>query len=903
MIDWKQEIRRRLASVRLEATREAEIVEELAQHLEDRYEALLSAGATKEEAYRSALVELSDTQLLARELSRVERPARQEHVVLGTRRKNMIGNLWHDLRYGLRILVKSPIFTAVAVLTLTLGIGANTVIFSLVNALLFRPLPAVQEPDQLTYLSGSYSYPDYEYFRDRNEVFSGLLAQGGTTSLNLNTGGEPELVVGELVTANFFSVLGVTPAMGRAFLPEEDRQPGAHPVAVISYGFWQRRFGSDGDIVGKTVQLNGLSFTIIGVMPRVFIGDEVGKQRDLWVPMMMQAQLAPSSGSHGAGVLDSRNNIWLNVVGRLKPGVSLEQAQAAMATLQSQIAGLQPGQQPDYRRPLELYRVTGGTDPRERADFLPAAALLLSVVGMVLLTACANVAGLLLARAATRQKEIGIRLALGATRARLVSQLLMESLPLALAAGAAGLLLALWLNGFLSAIELPGGGKIQFDLHLDKRVLGFTLVLSFLTTGLCGLAPALQASRTDVMPTLKADAPVRGYRRSRLRNFFVVAQVSLSVLLLLGGGLFLRSLETAQQVDPGFTINRVLLLPLNLTLGGYKEEAGREFYRQVTERMESLPGVHSASLVSRVPLGLDRGRAVVSREGSDPNSGDAEFMTGYNVVASRYCETMGIALVQGRDFSDTDRKDTRAVAIINQTLAGRLWPDENPIGKRLLVGGTKGNPVEVIGLTRDGKYESLGERPQPFLYRPVTQDYQSAMTLVARTEGDPRALLAAAEDQVRAIDRNIAVFPAETMAAYVRASLAPARLGAMLLGIFGLLGLGLAAVGVFSVVAYSVSQRTREIGIRMALGAQPGDVTRLVLKEGMIPVGTGISLGLGAGLALAQLVASLLYGVSATDPITFASVTLLLAAVAFLACYVPARRATKVDPLATLRCE
>ena len=903
MIDWRHEIRRRLASIKLEATREAEIVEELTQHIEDRYEALLSGGASEDEAYRWALAELNDGGLLAQELRRIERPARQEPAVLGTGRNNMIENIWNDLRYGLRILLRSPVFTAVAVLTLMLGIGANTVIFSLVNALLFRPLPAVQEPDQLTYLSGSYSYPDYEYLRDGNEVFSGLLAQGGTTSLNLNTGGVPELVVGELVTANFFAVLGATPAMGRCFLPEEERQPGAHPVAVIAYGLWQRRFGSDADVVGKTILLNGQRFTIIGVMPSAFIGDEVGRQRDLWVPMMMQAQLAPSAGSRGGAVLDSRNNIWLNVVGRLKPDVSLEQAQAAMAALEGQIAQLQPGQQSDYRRPLELYRVTGGTDPRERGDFLPLAALLLSVVGMVLLTACANVAGLLLARAAARQKEIGIRLALGATRARLVSQLLMESLPLALAAGIAGLLLALWLNGFLSAIELPGGGTIQLDLQLDKRVLAFTLLLSFLTTVLCGLAPALQASRTDVLPTLKADAPVLGYRRSRLRSFFVIAQVSLSVLLLLGGGLFLRSLTSAQQVDPGFTINGVLLLPLNLSLGGYKEEAGREFYRQVTDRMESLPAVHSASLVGRVPLGLDRGRAVVSIEGANPASKDSEFMTGYNVTGSRYCETMGIALVRGRDFSDTDRKESPAVAIINQTLAGRLWPDENPIGKRLLLGGPKGQPVEVVGLTRDGKYDSLGERPQPFLYRPVTQDYQSTMTLVARSEGDPRALLAAAEEQVRELDRNLAVFHAQTLAEYVRASLAPARLGAMLLGIFGLLGLGLAAVGVFSVVAYSASQRTREIGIRMALGAQPGDVTRLVLKEGMIPVGIGMGLGLGAGFVLAQLVASFLYGVSATDPMTFVSVTLLLAAVAFLACYLPARRATKVDPLATLRCE
>lgn len=390
LMDWKQQIRQRLATLKLETTREAEIVEELSQHLEDRYEALLSGGATEEEAYRSALVELSDTELLARELLRVERPVPQEPVVLGARRKNMIGNIWHDLRYGLRILLKSPIFTAVAVLTLTLGIGANTMIFSLVNALLFRPLAAVQEPDQLTYLSGSYSYPDYEYLRDHNEVFTGLLAQGGTTSLNLNTGGLPELVVGELVTANFFSVLGVTPAMGRTFIPEEDHQPGAHPVVVFSYGLWQRRFGSDEDIIGKTVQLNGLTFTIIGVMPRVFIGDEVGKQRDVWVPMMMQAQIAPSARSHGAFVLDSRNHIWLNVVGRLRAGVSLEQAQAAMATLQSQI--VQPGQQPDYRRPMELSRVTGGTDPRERDDFMPIAALLLSVVGMVLILLLAAVA-------------------------------------------------------------------------------------------------------------------------------------------------------------------------------------------------------------------------------------------------------------------------------------------------------------------------------------------------------------------------------------------------------------------------------------------------------------------------------------------------------------------------------
>jgi predicted permease len=810
--------------------------------------------------------------------------------------------LWQDLKYAARMLAKNPGFTAVAVLTLALGIGANTAIFSVVNALLLRPLPLVHQPGELAYLSRSYSYPSYEFLRDHNAVFSGLFAQGGTMSLNLNAGGEPELVTGELVTANFFSVLGTPAARGRTFLPEEDHNPGAHPVAVLSHGLWQRRFGADADILQKTILLNGLRFTIVGVMPAGFIGDEIGKERDLWVPMMMQPILFPRANARAASAIVDRNFIWMNVVGRLKPGVNIQQAEAALTALMEQDEPRQPAEGRPSR--VELYTIAGGVDPRERGElFLPVAALLFAIVGLLLLTACSNLANLMLARGASRKKEIGVRLALGATRGQLVRQLVLEAVPLALLAGAAAMLLVTWTSGLLSSMELPGGTRITLDVSPDRSVLAFTLGVSLLTLLLFSLVPALAASRVDLVSVLKNDLGAGNVWKSRLRNLFVVMQVGLASLLLVGAGLFLRSLQTAQKTDAGFVAERVAAVPLDLRLAGYSDAAGVDAFRQIVERAETLPGVLSASLVERLPLGLDRGVAFVSREGADSHTAESEVRAGVNTIAPRYCETMGITVLQGREFTSQDRADGPGVALINQQLAARMWPNEDPIGKRLLLGGRSGTPRQVIGVMRDAKYDSLGERSQPYLFLPLAQQYQSHMALVVRSGGEPRALLQAMESLIRTFDRNLAVFPARTMSAHVSSSLALARLGAMLLGLFGAVGLSLAALGVFGVMAFSVSQRTREIGIRMALGAGAAEVLRMVLREGVRLVGVGLGAGLCIGLALAQLVSRFLYGVSAADPLTFAGVAAVLLGVAMLACYIPARRATKVDPMVALRYE
>lgn len=816
--------------------------------------------------------------------------------------------LFQDFRFGLRMLRRSPVFAAVAVFSLALGIGANTAIFSLINAVILRSLPVISEPDRLVWFRAPLSYPNFEEYRDKNDVFSGMLASGGGTEFSLGGDGEPTLVKGELVTAGYFSTLGVNPDLGRTFLPEEDYTPGAHSVVVVSHSLWQNRFSSDPAVVGKTIRLNGLSFTVVGVAPKNFIGTEVGINRDLWVPIMMYPRLNPSTsaGPNAAPPdrLSNRNTYWLNVVARLKPGVSREQAEAAMTTLADNVAKSHNESQLDERlRSVRLVPVAGGLDPRDREDALPMAGLLLLVVGLVLLIACANVAGLLLSRATVRQKEVAIRQALGASRARLVQQLLTESVLLSLFGGGVGLLVGLWTTDVIKALS-SATPLASVDMSLDYRVLGFTLLVSLATGVIFGLAPALQASRPDLVPALKNDGTMIGtYRRSRLRSAFVIAQITLSVVLLIGSGLFIRSLQNAQAIDVGFDCRHCLTMPLDLGLLRYDEPKGQEYYRRLVEQVKALPGVEQASLVRFLPLGFSYAQREILMEGSGPTSDRAGIDVGFNIVGSDYFQTMGIPVLRGREFNAFDREGSSPVVIINETLAGRLWPGEDPIGRRVSLNGARGPYSEIVGVAKDGKYATLGESARPFIYQQALQNYSGKMTLVARTTAEPATMVDALRNEVRALEPNLPTADITTLAEQVRLSLLPARLTAGLLGVFGLLALVLATVGIYGVVSYSVANRTHEIGIRTALGAQSKDILKLVLREGMVMVAIGVALGLGVAYAATRVISSFLYGVSATDPITFLGVSVLLATVALAACFLPARRAAKVDPTAALRYE
>ena len=874
---------------------EQELDEEIRTHIELETQQNIEDGMTPEQARLAARRAFGGV-LIAKEESRA---------IWGFASAEA---LWQDLRYGFRMLRKSPGFTAVAVLSLALGVGVNTSVFSFVNAVLLRPLVGVSDPDRLVWLRAPASYPDYQDYGDQNDAFSGLLASGGRTDFSLHSDGQPERVQGEFVTANYFSVLGVEAALGRTFLAEEDHPSGTHPVVVISYNLWQQRFGADPNLVGKDIRLNGLSSTVVGVTAKGFIGKEVGLPVDLWVPLVMYSQLKPPAvarNTTGSDRLNDRNTHWLHVVGRLKPGVSLKQAEASMTGIAERLAEAHQSVKKDERlRAVELLPVSGGLDPRDRLEALPIAGILMVIVGLVLLTACANVASLLLARASLRQREIALRQALGAGRPRLIRQLLTESLMLSLLGGAVGLLLASWSSDLLLAVS-RATPLANLDVSLDSRVLTFTLLISLLAGIIFGLAPALQTSRSDLLPALKGEGGVlvRSSRRYRLRNLFVIAQVTLSLVLLIGAGLFIRSLQNASAINPGFNAENGLLVPIDLALLRYPEARGQAFYRQLVDQIKDLPGVEQVSLMRFVPLGLSFAQREIIVPGSNLTSANRS-QAGFNIVGSDYFQTMGIPIVRGREFSDGDRDGAPGVVVINQTLAQQFWPGENPIGKQVSFGGGPKDPrFEIIGVASDSKYSTLGERPRPFIYQPLLQSYEGGMTLVARTETDPAGMIEAVREKIQSLDSNLPVSGVQTLAEQVSFSLFPARVGAMFLGIFGLLALVLATTGVYGVISYTVSQRTQEIGIRIALGARSSDVFSLVIRQGMILVLVGISLGLAASLAVTRLVSSFLYGMSATDLTTFAGVSVLLMTVALVACILPARRATKVDPMIALRYE
>jgi predicted permease len=829
-----------------------------------------------------------------------------------------MSTLLQDLRYGVRMLLKRPGFTLIAVSTLALGIGANTAIFSLVNAVFLRQLP-VPEPQRLVFgFNGTRnspwqtsSYPNYLEYRDRNQVFSGLAAYG-PIGVSLSSDERPDLVRGSIISGNYFDVLGVQAALGRTISPAEDKTPNAHPVAVISHRLWQRRFNGANNVIGQQLSVNGHRFTLIGVTPAGFEGAELLETSDLYVPMMMQAVVRPPrggfSGEMNPDLLGRRGGGWLRMLGRLKPGVSLEQAQASIATLSQQLAQTYPDTNRDNS--VTLFPVSK-IDPRGFRPLLSAAALLLAVTGIVLLIACANVANLLLARASARRKEIAVRLALGAGRWRLIRQLLTESVLLALLGGLSGVLLAVWAVELLQATPPPTGiFSFNLDFSLDGHVLGFAFAISLLTGVLFGLAPAWQAVRPDIVPVLKdeAYATAQGGRRFNLRNTLVVTQVALSLVLLLCAGLFLRSLQRMQSVDPGFDAERILTASLNVDLLRYTTAQGREFYRQVTERVEGLPGVERASLARVVPIsgGGRQTSFFLDGQNAAPDGArntDNPLSSATNVVGLGYFKTMGIALLQGRDFTAQDADGTPGVAIINEAFARRYFSGAHPVGKRMRVGVP--NPVwrEIIGVVRDSKYRTLSEDPLPFIYQPLAQNHETGMTLLVRTAGNPLGVAAGVRGVVQSLEKNLPLSDLQPLNKLLDSALYPARMGAALLLILGALALLLAAVGLYGVMAYTVAQRTREIGVRMALGAQMRDVLQLVLKEAMTLVAIGMVIGWVAGAALARLLAGFLFGISALDAVTFAVIPVVLALVALLASYLPARRAAKVDPLLALRYE
>jgi len=821
-----------------------------------------------------------------------------------------MGTLLQDLRYAFRMLVKNPGVTAVVVLSLGLGIGANTTIFSMVNALLFRP-PAVSDPGRLAdvwlhnkkasgALNGYYplNFPDYAYYRDHNSAFSGLAAAAGDgTVVVWNRDGQGEALQGLLVSANYFSVLGVHLEAGRGFLPEEDQAGGAHAVALVSRSFAKRRLGGDGAALTATLTLNGRACSVVGVVPDSFHGVMISSALDVWLPMGMQKTFSPSLD------LGSRNEFFLEGIGRMKPGVTWPQARANLLVLSQQLAQAYPETDKDFE--ALAYGATAIPGPYRGFISLITAALM-AVVGLVLLIACANAANLLLAQASARWREMAVRSALGAGRWRLLRQSLTESVLLGCLGGAAGLLVAGLAVPLLLRLK-PPGIPIAFEAPIDWRVLAFTLAAGVLAGIVFGLAPALRASRLDVVSRLKDGTTGAGQSRSRLRSVLVTAQVAVCLVLLIGAGLCLRSLANAQSIDPGFDSRNALVASLDLETLGYNEARGRALYQSLLERLAAVPGVRSASMADIMPLGTAETTEGITIEGSKaaaPRPGEPGLAVDSVVVAPGYFRAMGIPLLHGRDFDIRDNKDAPKVVIINDVLARRCWPGQDPLGGRISRGeGKDRTTAEVIGVVKSGKYRTLGEDPAPFMYNPYGQAYIPRMHVIVRTAGDSAAALDGMRRAVQELDPHLALYDVETFQQLMLLPLFPAHAAGLLLGAFGSLALLLAMAGLYGVMSYLVVQRTREVGIRMALGARGGDVLKLVVGNGMRLTLAGVTIGLAGAFAVTRLLSSLLYGIRPTDFATFALVSLALAGVACLASYIPARRATKVDPMVALRHE
>ena len=779
-----------------------------------------------------------------------------------------VERLLQDLRYALRSLRKSPGFTAVVILTLALGIGVNTAIFSFVDRLLLRPLPFPQS-DRLATLyfrmpwsaSGysSLAYPVYLYYRDHNDVFDGLAAYTDI-QVGLRFGNDTETVPGEIVSANYFSLLGVAPVLGRTFLAEGDAVPGRNPVAMLASELWRRRFGSDPAIIGRQIPIDGVSFTVVGIVPPGFRGLELDRsaKAEVWVPTMMYPVAIPFGAEWN--LKQYWGDEWLSATGRLKPGVAFSQADAEFAQLTERLKPVLRAEK------LDKDKLSGLLIPANESRFPPERrktvtnflAMLMAVVGLVLLIACSNVASLMLARAAKRQREIGVRLALGAGRARLFQQLLTEGLLLSFAGGAAGLAIALATTRFLAGFRAFGLQSLA-DTGIDGRVLAFALGLSVLTGVVFGSMPLRQVSRLEVTPALKAESPRRGAGGVGARNLLVVVQVALSLVLLADAGLFVRTLRNAQAADPTRDPENVLLLKLDLAVRKYDAARGQRFYSALLDRLHALPGVRHAAYVMVVPFGGRRG-------GTDfvPCPGDKPVQVDHNTVSSEYFQTVGLPLVRGRGFDARDVEGAADVVIVNEQMKRRFWPGEDPIGKQIQRAPRR--PAEIVGVVRDGRFRGYRAEVNPCFYGPLAQRYFPLMNLEVRTAANPIGLAAAVRHEIQKLDKDLAVPEAQTLGSFRDAGLGQERLSAALLSGLSLLAALIAAIGLYGVLAFAVAQRTREIGIRMALGAASRQVLRSVLGEALALIGVGLAIGLIAALILAKFVSSLLYGVTALTP-------------------------------------
>ena len=880
MTVWKR-LRSWLRAVVLRSRMEREMETELRFHIDAFAEDLVERGVPREEALRRARIEFGGVERTKEEC----RDARGVTVIEG---------LVQDLRYGLRLLRKNPGFTLLAVLCLALGIGVNTSIFTVLDFTLLRPLP-VMEPDQMTILSRAsnpqIAYPDYLEYSDRSQAFVAMAASLPTES-SLEVHDETHLAAAEAVSGNYSETMRLSTTLGRWFTDENE------PVAVLSYAAWRRFFNGDPHVLGKRVRSETQWYTVVGVAPPQFTGIYTPIETEIWVPLHIWTQQYPDAQAH---LLD-RSHPWPRVMvfGRLKAQVVPSEAAANLNAIDALIQRENPAVSKAATAPLTLEIIHGAPSPVTRRGAVPFVTLLFLVVGIVLLIACVNVGNLLLARGAARERELSVRAALGASKERLFRQLLLETLLLSLLGTGGGLFLGDWTNHLLNVLfgSLPVEAQValHLDLSLNSRVFAFALGLSFVCTLLCGLFPAWRTVRRDVYPVLKGGSAPR--QRTRLRHASLVAQVALSLILLLSSGLFLRSIYRMRAADPGFAVRNRFYVLTFVSAPEFTEATGLQFYQQTLERLGNLPGVRSAALTRFLPLmATGQENDCVSADGSSP------FTATVGVISPGFLSTMQIPLLEGRDFSATDRASSPPVVLVSQNLAKRLWPGRSAAGQHLRFGCANGTTAEVVGVVRDTNIRTLGEAPQPHFYRPFAQRYTGLATLVVETFPDATGVATAIRAAIRAESAGARIYALDSLATHVERSYGAVRWESSVLILFGMLALVLAAVGLYGVMAFHVTQRTQEIGLRMALGARSASVYRLILREGMKITLLGVVFGIFASAGLTRLLARFLSGLNPTDPLTFAGTSLLWIGVALLACYLPARRAANVDPMVALRYE